>query len=77
VVTAAPTIVFVPVPVWVGGSSFPRVIGERYPRQSKTPSGWPLRQEIPSREARQALLDEARRVIARRREERAWRELAS
>jgi hypothetical protein len=74
--TAAVQIIFVPVPV--AGSSFPRVIGTRYPSQGKTKPGWPHSpQPIPNAdEKRRALLDEARRVLARRREEKLWRELA-
>jgi hypothetical protein len=73
----APTIIFVPYPVPVAGSSFPRVIGEHHQRAGRTKPGWPIGpQPIPnSDEKRRALIDEARRVIARQREEKLWREL--
>jgi hypothetical protein len=72
--TAPVQIVFVPVPV--AGSSFPRVIGTRYPSQGKTPPGWPLRncQQIPTQETRR-LLDTARRELAEAKARRLLREL--
>jgi hypothetical protein len=79
VMNLAPTIVvFVPVPIPTAGSSFPRVIGDHPSRVGKQKPGWPIGpQSIPNAdEKRRALLDEARRVLARRREEKAWRELA-
>jgi hypothetical protein len=74
-----PRIILVPIPIWVGGSSFPRVIGHHPKRESKTPTRWPIKPApIPnSTENRRAILDEARRLLARRREEQAWREIAS
>jgi hypothetical protein len=74
-VSTAVQIVFVPVPV--AGSSFPRDIGDHPPRVGKQKTGWPIGpQPIPNaEEERRALLDEARRVLERKREERAWREL--
>jgi hypothetical protein len=75
-VSAAPIVVFVPYPVWVGGSSFPRVIGHRYPREHKTPNGWPPsnRQQIPGPET-QRILDNARRDLAEAKARRLLREL--
>jgi hypothetical protein len=66
-VNATPTIIFVPFPVWVGGSSFPGVTGWRPTREGKTPNGWPLgRQPIPApdRRAAQALVDKARHQLS-------------
>jgi hypothetical protein len=72
----APSIVFVPVPVWVGGSSFPRVTGEHYQRHGKTPSGWPPpnHQHIPTDQTRR-MLDAARRDLAEAKARRLLREL--
>jgi hypothetical protein len=70
----APTIILVPYPVPVMGSSFPRVIGERFGRTGKTPPGWPLRQELPTREAKQ-MLDSARRELAETRARKLLNEL--
>jgi hypothetical protein len=73
-----PKIVFVPfpVPVPVAGSSFPRVIGTRYPSQGKTNPGWPPlnRQPIPTEETRR-MLDAARRDLAEEKARRLLREL--
>jgi hypothetical protein len=65
-------IVFVPVPV--AGSSFPRVIGNRYPSHGKTPPGWPLKSPIPTQETRR-MLETARRDLAEEKARRLLREL--
>jgi hypothetical protein len=72
----APAVIFVPVPV-ASRRGRDRDPNYRPAREGKTPTHWPREpQPIPMRETRR-LLDEARRILARRKEEKAYRELAS
>jgi hypothetical protein len=71
-----PAVVILPVFVASGGGWCDKSIGPSHKREHKTKPQWPLQHQIPTDEMRRSL-DEARRLIAQRREERAWRELAS
>jgi hypothetical protein len=73
-VSTAVQIIFVPMPV--AGSSFPRVIGQRYPSKGKTPTGWPppSHQPIPTQETRR-MLEMARRDLAEAKARRLLQEL--
>jgi len=70
-------IVVVPMPVPCAGGWTDRAQYNEHPqRRRKDRSDWPRFQPIPTQETRRQL-DDARRLLAERREQRAWRELES
>jgi hypothetical protein len=75
VVSVAPAVIIVPVPVMsVRRSWWQRTSTGPSPTERKSNGPWPLQQPIPTDETRR-LLDDARRTLAERRAQRLWREI--